>query len=89
MKNPSLTQWSSLNPGFDEFFVSPFHYCSLNFLRVAHLRNMPGSLSMAETSDSVPTQLPKNCVFLIRKSKHAKYTATHNLTLGRESICCM
>ena len=46
MKNPSLTQWSSLNAGFDEFFVSPFHYCSLNFLRVAHLRNMPGSLSM-------------------------------------------
>ena len=46
MKNPSLTQWSSLNAGFDDFFVSPFHYCSLNFLRVAHLRNMPGSLSM-------------------------------------------
>ena len=46
MKNPSLTQWSSLNAGFDEFFVSPFHYCSLTFLRVAHLRNMPGSLSI-------------------------------------------
>lgn len=91
MKNPSLTQWSSLNAGFDEFFCIPFSLLQFEFSPSGTPEEHAWFVEHggAETSDSVPIQLPKISVLLIRKSKHAKYTATHNLTLGRESICCM
>lgn len=89
MKNPSLTQWSSLNAGFDEFFCIPFSLLQFEFFPSGTPEEHAWFVEHggAETSDSVPIQLPKISVLLIRKSKHAKYTATHNLTLGRESIC--